>query len=151
MNCLPFMWRKWTSSGGSKNKNRNGWQELTTHSLRSNFSSSLLGGAVWYVHTLAHVVRATGKGAVASFTHECSCCSLWQGVLLVMHLWHATVDLAARAESADREADMQLARIVSCHDAWCVTACQCECPSTALFFHSFLHLVPGSFGLWTKV
>lgn len=69
------------------------------------------------MHTLAHVVRATGKGAIASFAHECSCCSPWQGVLLVMHLWHATVGVAARAESADREADMQLARIVSCHDA----------------------------------
>lgn len=45
-----------------------------------------------------------------------------------MHLWHATVDAAAWAGSADKETDMQLARIVSCHDAWYVIACQCKCP-----------------------
>lgn len=64
-----------------------------------------------------------------------------------MHLRHATVDAAAWVGSADKETDMQLARIVSCHDAWYVIACQCECPSTVLFFYSLLHLVSGSFGL----
>lgn len=98
--------------------------------------------------TLLHSVHACdAKGATVSFTHRCLCCSSWRGVLLVMHLWHATVDATACADSADEEADMQLARIVSCHDVWCVSECQCECPSTVVFICSLLHFAPGSLEL----
>lgn len=132
---------------GARTKNRNMWQEVTVHGLRSNFSSFLVGGAVWYVHTLAQHACVWRKGC-HSF--------LYTKMLVLLSVAGCTPSHAFTACNSGRSSVSRqcwqggrYATCANCLLPWRVVCC---CVSVWVSFDCPFHLLPSALCarlLWT--